>query len=155
MKHRMKYIFLFLCIFVLVLGCSKKDNNVEVNVDGDSTSIRIKGEGDEFTLEERASIPDGFPEDVPIYPELDIYASVSEDKDDTFSIQGRTSDNMAQVARFYKMRLDDDGWEEKMAMTTSQVIMLGYEKDVRIINLVLSQNNEGTDLNITIGRREE
>ena len=108
MKHWTIYLVLGLFVAVLMSGCSKKDKDFEVVVERDNESIQIKGEDAEITIGENASIPDEFHSDIPIYPGLEIYTSMTEKEEKLFSVQGKTSDNSEDVIAFYKKKLSND-----------------------------------------------
>jgi len=81
-------------------------------------------------------LPAGFPDDVPMYPELNIVSSAQ--LPGGFTIQGQTNDSLDQVAEFYVGRMASSGWShEPPAQQPPTMRMLPFSKDNRTTSVSL------------------
>ncbi len=87
--------------------------DVEISEEGAS----IKTDEGEVAIGEKAELPDGFPDVVPVYPDMEIITSWkgTEDEKTTFSVSALTSDPGSTVFDWYKSKLG--GWETENEFT--------------------------------------
>ena len=116
----------FLCMVLaisLLLGCSflgekvaKKavEKTTGVSVDKDGQKVKIKTKEGEAEIESGAKeLPDGFPEDFPIYEDSTIKngSKMTADDQTTYQVYLETEDEASEAADFYKESLPENGYE--------------------------------------------
>ncbi|HIJ65770.1 MAG TPA: hypothetical protein HPP77_07440 [Candidatus Hydrogenedentes bacterium] len=115
---------------------------------GEEPIVTAKTEDAEVAVaEQKVELPDGFPEDVPVYPGLKL-SSVSR-KGDTVTLQGATGDKTKDVSDRIGEGLEAEGWKKDMAMPQpggQAVMMLKYSKNGRTVSLVLTGTSTGTNV---------
>lgn len=85
------------------------DSDVEVNDD----SVTIETEDGEVTIsDDTGSIPDGFPDDFPLYDgfELDGASSIAGGGTTTYYVNMTSGDTVEDVYNWYKTEFTDGGW---------------------------------------------
>jgi hypothetical protein len=150
-----------LLILALAAGCGrsnsttavgpKGDEKVTVTREGDVTKVTAKGEhGEEIKAASGSdvSLPEGFPDDVPIYPKATILSSVT--VGDTMTVSLRTSGSAKDVETFYKQKLKDGGWESKSSLDMPQMKMLQAAKKRRTLNVVISAESDHTIISLSV-----
>lgn len=91
-------------------GITIKGEDGEVSISADDETVEIKSDDGEFTIGSGAELPEGFPGNVPVYPDMEIttsWRSTDNDKDN-YSISGLTEDAGDDVFAWYKDKLS--GW---------------------------------------------
>ena len=94
------------------------------------------------------AVPAGFPDDIPMSPQLNI-VTAGQLPSDGFTIQGHTPDSVEQVAEFYVARMTSSGWtHEQPAQQPPGMRVLPFKKDDRTasINLI---GGQGTTVQLT------
>ncbi len=94
-------------------GITIKGEDGEVSISADDETVEIKSDDGEFTIGLGAELPEGFPGNVPVYPDMEIttsWRSTDNDKDN-YSISGLTEDAGDDVFAWYKDKLS--GWEHR------------------------------------------
>ncbi|MGQ9574010.1 MAG: hypothetical protein ACUVUC_01705 [Thermoguttaceae bacterium] len=122
-----------------------------VSQSGQKVEITIPGEGGkklQFSAGAAAALPDGFPEDAPIYPGAKLTTSMTLPEGMQVSLQ--TADAAEKVSAFYKERLKAGGWELKATMDTGQAIMLLAEKEGRNLQTMIGREGQTTTLTLTV-----
>lgn len=117
---------------------------IKVTGDEDSGSVTIKSNDGQSTTTygNDASLPDGFPSDVPIYdPSTTVYATKTDDKH--YSVALKTADATDKVLAFYSDELTKQGWTSthESSYTGGNIIL--YKQGDRSLSLSVStQENE-------------
>jgi hypothetical protein len=121
-----------------------KGGEAEVEVSEGETTIKTN-EG-EVTVGQGTELPDGFPDVVPIYSNMEITSSWkgTEDGKATFSVSALTSDPGSTVFDWYKSKLG--GWENEGEFTS--------ESEGQILSTI-SVNNGTYNLVVTIIETDE
>ncbi len=91
-------------------GITIEGEDGEVTISSDDETVEIKSDDGEFTIGSGAELPEGFPGNVPVYPDMEIttsWRSTDNDKDN-YSISGLTEDAGDDVFAWYKDKLS--GW---------------------------------------------
>lgn len=90
----------------------------EVTVDSGGEQVTIKTDEGETTIGQTTSLPDGFPDIIPVYPNIVITTSSKSTYDGkvSFSVAAESSDSFEDVSGWYMSQLE--GWENKSEMTT-------------------------------------
>lgn len=90
----------------------------EVTIDSGGEQVTIKTDEGETTIGQSASLPDGFPDEIPVYPNIKITTSTRSTNNGkvSFSVAAESSDSFEDVSSWYMNQLE--GWENKNEMTT-------------------------------------
>jgi hypothetical protein len=91
----------------------------EVNISSDDDTVEIKSDDGEVTFGSGAELPEGFPGNVPVYPDMELTTSWKSTEDDknNYSISGLTEDAGDDVFAWYKDKLS--GWDIEGEFTMS------------------------------------
>lgn len=139
------------CMAALVLvpltGCRaavEKATGVKVNEDEGTIAVTgDDGEQVEIQSGDSASLPKGFPEDVPVYRDADIKMSnsITSEGKTTYSVTLETSDDVDTASAWYKDALPKEGWnvEGDMSSTSNgtSTTVLGARKGAMVLNLTV------------------
>ena len=124
----------------------------EVSISSDDDSIEIKSDEGEVTIGAGTELPDGFPGNVPVYPDMELNASWS--TDDGYFISGLTDDAGDDVFAWYKDKLS--GWDIEGEFTMSgddgKTSTLSVKGDGLVVTImVIETEDEGTVVTQTVG----
>ena len=159
MSYRIIVVTLLVALLALgATGCQRAvDRAVERTIE-ESTGIRIDededrvtitgGDGEEYTMEgDGSSLPDDWPADVPVYPDMRIESSTTMRMGDDvqFVVSATTSDDVSDVYEWYRDELPDAGWE----ITGDFSIEQNGERTANI-----SSSKDGSDANVFIGDQD-
>lgn len=91
----------------------------EVNISSDDDTVKIESDDGEVTFGSGAELPDDFPGNVPVYPDMEITTSWTSTENDkaSYSISGLTDDEGDGVFAWYKDELS--GWNIEGEFTMS------------------------------------
>lgn len=131
-----------------------KDSGVTVK-DGTINVKNEKGEGS-YSLGNQAKLPEGFPEDVPVYKPSEItFASHS---GNNYSVTLSSDDKADTILAYYKTELTRRGWQSssRSSYRTNDVQGSGssYKKDNRslILTLTASDSDNKTIIYLSISQ---
>jgi hypothetical protein len=127
----------------------------DVEIGDESFSIQVKGKGGDSSLNigAGAKIPDGFPDDVPIYENMTILMAQSQTQKETFVVHANSTDSMLTVAGSYQQQAEKNGWEEESDITQGgKVKVLTYKKGDRSLQITLVAEDEGTQVNLVTSK---
>jgi len=137
-------LFLILGLMLSLVGCqSIAENATEaaiedatgVKVDQDDDSVTITGEdGSSITASENGELPEGFPEDAPVYDGSITTSLVTEEN---YTIGIETDDEWATVWDWYVAELESEGWTKTTELKLEDSGMLSGEKDDRLIQITI------------------
>ncbi len=109
---------------LMLTGCEKAAEQASealvegatgVDVDADENKVTIEGE-DGSTVEIQSSdaeLPDGFPDDVPVYDAaIESSSKFSADGGTSYAVSQTTGDDFDDVLAWFKAELADSGWSE-------------------------------------------
>jgi hypothetical protein len=125
------------------------DANVSTGADGTRSIVIDQSLGGQTAQAgSNLPLPAGFPDDVQMYPQLNIFAA-SRLPSAGFMVQGQTSDSMEQVAEFYVSRMNSSGWtQEAPAQQAPNMKMFAFQKDKRTTSISLIAG-QGTTVQLT------
>ena len=130
----------------------------EMTISSDEESVDIKSDEGEATFGTGAELPDGFPGNVPVYPDMEITTSwkSTENDKDNYSISGVTDDPGDDVFNWYKDKLS--GWDIEGEFTMSgddgKTSTLSAKDGVYVITImVLETEDEGTTVVQTVAEK--
>jgi len=150
---------LLLCAATLVLACGGEEETVEI--EGGELTFEAEGEGVRISGEkegvgaisgrfgENAEIPDGFPEDVPIYPGADVIGGMVAGDGGMVTLQ--TRDDAEKVTAFYRENLVKEGWNIGQEMDLGGQRVLAVEKEGRNAAVQISREADATTIVTTVG----
>ncbi len=144
----------FLCMVLaisLLLGCSFLGEKVAekavekttgVSVDKEGKKVKIKTKEGEAEIESgEQELPDGFPDDFPIYEDSTIKngSKMTANEQITYQVYLETEDEASAAADFYKKELPDSGYPIENSFETNDTFTYTVK------------NSEGIEGNVTIG----
>jgi len=117
--------------------------NVEIDISGgEEGKVSISSEDGEITLGSGAELPEGFPENVPVYGDMEIASSYKNTEDDKifYSITAESAKSVEEIFEWYKDELS--GWsienESKLDATSGKNYSLLAQMDDITLTLMLS-----------------
>ncbi|GEM_PF-714180 len=120
-----------------------------VDISADDETVEIKSDEGEVAIGSGAELPEGFPENVAVYPDMEINTSwkSTENDKDSFSISGTTEDAGDDVFAWYKDKLSSWNIEGEFTMSgddgkTSTLTANGEGLIITI--MVIETKDEGT-----------
>ncbi|HNR33162.1 MAG TPA: hypothetical protein PKI11_19890 [Candidatus Hydrogenedentes bacterium] len=137
-----------------------EDVDVQIGSSGDAMSISVKGaQGDyQMTTGAFSSLPQGFPEDVPVYPGLKLQMTNVLPGEQTFSVVGQTDAKHDVVFAYYQKELPARGWTQQSVMQqtaeSQPMSMLQCTKDSRTVHVLVMTDDEATTVSLTTGVEE-
>ena len=155
----LKRLILLLCAATLVLACGGDEETVEI--EGGELTFEVEGEDVRISGEkegvgaisgrfgEKAEIPDGFPEDIPIYPGSDVIGGMVAGAGGMVTLQ--TGDDSEKVAAFYREKLVEEGWSLAPEMDLGGGQVLPIEKEGRNGAVQISREANATNIVVTVG----
>jgi len=126
----------------------------DVSISSDDESVEIKSDEGEATFGTGADLPEGFPEDVPVYGNMTITSSwkSTQDGKDNYSITGISQDSVDDVFEWYKSQLG--GWdiEGEFVIDTDEgkTSSLGAGSGGMEMTLMVMESDEGTTIVQTV-----
>ena len=99
------------------------------------------------------TLPDGYPENIPMYPELELTAAETLDAATAqFKITGTTLDSYERVLERYEVTFREAGWTEEMSMSMEGTSIITVSKDGLIVTVEAIEGGRGSILTYTTGR---
>ena len=121
----------------------------EVSISSDDDSVEISSDDGEMTIGSGAELPEGFPGNVPVYPDMEITASWKSTENDknSYFLSGLTNDKGDDVFAWYKDKLS--GWDIDGEFTMSgdegKTSSLSAKGNGLLVNILVAETkDEGT-----------
>lgn len=131
------------------------ESGKSVDIDLDDGEMTIKSDDGEVTIGTSVELPDGFPGNVPVYPDMEITMgwAVTEDNKDSYSINGFTEDAGDDVFAWYKEKLS--GWDIESEFTASgedvtTSSLSAKSGGLEMFLMVIESEEEGTIINLSV-----
>jgi len=123
--------------------------DMDIDRDGDKATYTMAGpDGSKVQVGENLKVPDGFPDDVAVYPDLKIVSATSVPQG--FMVQGQTKDAVGKVAGFYANKMKSDGWEKEGEFSQGDTMQsLSFKKDGRNASVNVISGDDGTTVQLT------
>ena len=134
---------------------SIQSNDGEVNISSDDDSVKIESEDGEATFGSNAELPDGFPDNAPVYPDMEItssWTSITDDQNSYF-VSGFSADAGEDVFAWYKNEFNDWEIEGEFNMSTDEgetSSLTANGKGLIINVMVIESEDEGTTIVLTV-----
>lgn len=138
------------------------DNNkttMTVTEEEDGAIIEISSDDEEMIVKSgsQAKIPDGFPKDIPVPDTIGIEAAM-EIGGSTFTLTGIVTQSYDEITAYYRKECVAQGWTESMNMSQGgeePMTILGYEKDGRVLSVVVGANEDAIRVNLSTSFEED
>jgi hypothetical protein len=150
---------LVLLAATLALACGGDEKTVETEsgtftVEREGEGVRISGEEEGVgafsgQFGENARIPDGFPEDVPVYPDAKVMGGMAAGGGGMVTLQ--SEDDPDEVVDFYREKLVEEGWSLGPPMDLMGQRVLPFEKGDRNGAVQVSREESETTILLTVG----
>jgi hypothetical protein len=127
-----------------------------VKVDDSGNGITIEGkDGSSLSSSNDGTLPEGFPEDFPVYENGTITTGIASDgpKGKGFLVGIGTDDSAGTAFDWYETQLKDKGWTIKTSMKTDGGGLLGGEKGTQSFSIAFgpgSGDQQKTNMNIAL-----
>ncbi len=131
-----------------VIESAMEANGQDADVTVNAGNMQIKTDKEDISFGEGTKLPDGWPDDVPLYEGVTLLTAMK--MAEGFTIQGMTKDSVEKITEFYKGELLKKGWTEDSITTQPQLAMMNYSKEKRALAVILSVADAETSLAITI-----
>lgn len=160
-----------LCVaFLIFTGCGRKteeqvfektikkaiekESGGSAKVDIQDETMKITTKDGEVTISGggNAKLPDDFPSDILIYDGAKIMACMQ--APGGMSVSFTCKDAPAKVASVYRLKMKEKGWGLEQAMDMGQQQIVMFIKDERNLVVSIGENDEGTFVGLTLGKRE-
>ena len=122
-----------------------------VDIDLDDGEMTIESDDGEVSIAMGEDLPDNFPDNVPVYPDMEIISSwaVTEDNKDSYSVNGLTEDAGDDVFAWYKDSLS--GWEIENEFSASgddvkTSSLSATSGGLVVVIMVVETEDEGTSI---------
>ena len=132
---------------------------------GNAYEMKTGGDGNDFQFQQTApdgtvthigagaKLPADFPKDVPVIDGLALQTvQVSPEKKE-YVAQGTVAVPVAKAGAFYREKVKAQGWKELTAMDGGDMQTLQYEKDERILSVMLMKEGDGTMVSLQTGAK--
>ncbi len=133
----------------------ESEGGENVDIDLDDGEMTIESDDGEVSISMGADLPDNFPDNVPVYPDMEIISSwaVTEDDEDSYSISGLTDDAGDDVFAWYKSKLS--GWDIENEFTASgddvkTSSLSAKSGGLEMFLMVIESEEEGTIINLSV-----
>lgn len=130
-----------------------QESNISISTSDESADMTIQGAEGNFRVKSGtgAKIPDHFPSDVPIYPNMTVNM-VMEMPGEGFSVTGGTTDSLDTVVEFYRKQCKEKGWTTSLTMSQpGESATLHYQKEDRNLMLTIAFSEGEVVVNIMAG----
>jgi hypothetical protein len=155
----LKPIILLVCAATLVFACGGDEETVaieggEITIEAEGEGVRISGEQEGVgaisgQFGEKAEIPDGFPEDLPIYPGSEVVAGMLAGAGGMVTLQ--SGDDLEKVTAFYREKLVEEGWTLGPEMDMGAQRVLPIQKEGQNGAVQISREGDLTNIVLTAG----
>jgi uncharacterized lipoprotein len=155
MKTTLKFVLPLLAATFLA-GCgqdaadtaAEKLTGVDIDRDGDKATYTMEGpDGTKVQVGDNLTVPDGFPDDVSVYPDMKLISSST--IPNGFMVMGQTGDSVDKVAGFYTDKMTSGGWEKESEMTQPDMRLLTYKKEGRNASVTVVKADDGTTVQLS------
>ena len=153
------------CAVMGLLACgSSEEQTIEMEDGGratlqsDDEGVTVRGttdDGEEFQARfgKQASLPEDFPEDLPVHPEARVQGSMSMPGKGQM-VTFETDESPDEIYRFYTDGLTGQGWTIEAEMNFGGQRMVSASKDDRTASVQVVQGDKGTQVVLTVGRED-
>jgi len=137
-------------------GTDASGGSYEIKTGGGKDAVNFTqtdAEGTVTQMGESAKLPADFPKDVPILDGLQLSMVQVSPKDKSCQIMAKTTILPAKAAAFYKEKAPAQGWKETVSTDAGEMQSLVYEKDARMLSVVVVKDDQGTAVSIQLSQK--
>lgn len=118
-----------------------KDVNVDINISDKSLVVKSKDSGERLVIRSDATLPQGFPDDIPLPQNSRIITSATIGPMKSVALE--THDSFEKTTAFYKNNMKDRGWEMLMQATNADKHFSGvFRKNKHHLTVAISAESE-------------
>ncbi len=139
---------------VQMKGKDASGNAYEVKTGGDKDSFNLQqtdADGSVTQMGASAKIPADFPKDVPVLDGLQLLMVHVSSAKKEFLVQGKSTTPITKAAAFYREKIPAQGWKELTKMDAGEMQNMQYEKDQRVLSVMLMKEGEETTISTQVG----
>lgn len=132
-----------MALVLLLSACGEKGEDAKAGED-------LTGNNQGPTISVKSNLPDDFPGDVPVYPDMKVIFAAKVGSG--YKVRAVTSDDVATVDAFFKEHLADQDWardENQMSLDTPQGKAYQYNKGKKIVVVKIVGNKIETTVEMT------
>jgi hypothetical protein len=129
--------------------------DVEIDDDGESVTIETEDGSMEITGGDGAAVPDGFPDDMPLYEGTIVLGQMMETPEGTaYNVGVETTDGAYEVADWYADEMASAGWTTTSELTNEAegaiIVTRQAEKDGVMAQVVIAEEDGLTQIAVTV-----
>ena len=131
-----------------VLGCGSEGKDSAVgNLGAPEPALAIEA------APEPMALPEGFPEGVHLYPEMELTEVVVIDADELrYKVVGASRTSVDDVLEYYEKYFPENAWDEDMIMAQPGNTIISFTKDGLLQYVEAKEGGYGCYVTITTGR---
>ena len=136
----------------------EEESGGEVDIAEDT--MTVESDEGKTVFSSKAELPEGFPADVPLYPDMTITSSMrsTEDNKEVYYITADISAPGDEVVRWYDSKLTDKGWNIESEITeegeNGKTTAIGARRGSYLLGLWIGDTDEGTSIVLSVGKEE-
>ncbi len=122
--------------------------DMDIDRDGETATYTMGGsDGTKVQVGENLKVPEGFPDDVAVYPDLKIVSASTVPQG--FMISGQSADDVDKIAGFYTDKLTSSGWAKDGEFSQEGTMrVLSFKKDNRTASVTVVKGDDGTTVQL-------
>ena len=136
---------------ITVTDENDQQSTMTMNISEDAAQLNLSGTDGAMTMRSgtSAQVPDTFPDDVPLYPDMTIQM-VMEMAGEGFTVVGISDRTLAEVTAFYDKATKEMDWTEMMVMGRDETSsMVNYQKGHRTLMVIAGVEDGEVHINIS------
>jgi hypothetical protein len=147
-------------VAAITFGCGKsetykvKDGEVKVDKKDGQVTFQSKTKDGNVTVtagKEGVALPEGFPNDVPIYKGGVVQVASTQGKN--MLVQLIVAAPVADAIKFYQDQLKEQGWEINSTVNVGEGSMLAAKKGERECSAVIMKEDKGSRISLTVTQK--
>ncbi len=121
---------------------------------GDSYSLVVNNKDGAMKMSagNAAKIPEAFPQDIPLYPGMNLSLSQFVEENQTFSLQATSADPIDKIFAHFKTEVATRGWIETTNLDQNEegkrMCIYACSKEDRVLNILLATGENGTSITL-------
>jgi len=126
----------------------------EAEIDIGEEGVSIKTDEDEMTYGGGAELPEGFPEVVPVYPDMEIITSwkATEDGKESFSVSGIIGDSGKEIFDWYKSQFSNwDTEESEFTSGDESMYSINASNDAYEVSVMIMESEGEVTVTLYVG----
>ncbi len=132
-------------------GKDASGNDYEMKTGSDKDGFQFKQTGKDGSVTQMgtgAKLPADFPKDIPLPDGLQVQLVQSSPEKKEHVVQGTSSTAVDKLGAFFKEKTPAQGWKELTTMNAGDMQTFQYEKDERVLSVMLMKQDTTTTISI-------